>query len=29
MLEAILEGDAGVARHRMRRHLDALMPWWH
>lgn len=29
ILEAILAGDAGVARHRMRRHLDTLMPWWH
>ncbi|TQM11373.1 FadR/GntR family transcriptional regulator [Pseudonocardia kunmingensis] len=29
ILTAILDGDAGVARHRMRRHLDALTPWWH
>ncbi|MEV6507301.1 FCD domain-containing protein [Streptomyces sp. NPDC051642] len=29
ILDAIVEGDAGVARHRMRRHLDALIPWWH
>ncbi|KPI18923.1 GntR domain protein [Actinobacteria bacterium OK074] len=29
ILDAILQQDAGVARHRMRRHLDALMPWWH
>lgn len=29
ILEAILQADAGVARHRMRRHLDTLMPWWH
>lgn len=29
ILDAILEGDAGVARHRMRRHLDALIPWRH
>lgn len=29
ILDAILDGDAGVARHRMRRHLDALTPWWH
>ncbi|ADJ48878.1 GntR family transcriptional regulator [Amycolatopsis mediterranei S699] len=29
ILDAILVGDAGVARHRMRRHLDALIPWWH
>ncbi|MFG2959086.1 FadR/GntR family transcriptional regulator [Streptomyces sp. NPDC048291] len=29
ILDAIVQGDAGVARHRMRRHLDALIPWWH
>jgi len=29
ILDAITQGDAGVARHRMRRHLDALIPWWH
>jgi DNA-binding FadR family transcriptional regulator len=29
ILDAIVAGDAGVARHRMRRHLDTLMPWWH
>jgi DNA-binding FadR family transcriptional regulator len=29
IFDAILQGDAGVARHRMRRHLDALIPWWH
>ncbi|MFJ1969464.1 FadR/GntR family transcriptional regulator [Streptomyces sp. NPDC087903] len=29
VLDAILEGDAGLARHRMRRHLDALISWWH
>ncbi|MET9491234.1 FCD domain-containing protein [Nocardia sp. NPDC006630] len=29
ILDAIRQGDVGVARHRMRRHLDALMPWWH
>ena len=29
ILDAIVQGDAGVARHRMRRHLDTLMPWWH
>ncbi|MGW7544207.1 FadR/GntR family transcriptional regulator [Streptomyces sp. NPDC054770] len=29
ILDAIVQGDTGVARHRMRRHLDALMPWWH
>ncbi len=29
ILDAIQRGDAGMARHRMRRHLDALTPWWH
>ncbi|WP_433761366.1 FadR/GntR family transcriptional regulator [Nocardia sp. CA-135398] len=29
ILDAIIQGDAGIARHRMRRHLDALTPWWH
>ncbi|GAA3526973.1 FCD domain-containing protein [Amycolatopsis ultiminotia] len=29
ILDAVLAGDSGVARHRMRRHLDALTPWWH
>ncbi|WP_460062943.1 FadR/GntR family transcriptional regulator [Streptomyces sp. YKOK-I1] len=29
ILDAVVQGDAGVARHRMRRHLDALIPWWH
>lgn len=29
ILDAIVQGDAGIARHRMRRHLDALAPWWH
>ncbi|MBE9373305.1 FadR family transcriptional regulator [Saccharopolyspora sp. HNM0983] len=29
ILDAITDGDTGVARHRMRRHLDALSPWWH
>jgi DNA-binding FadR family transcriptional regulator len=29
ILAAILEGDEGLARHRMRRHLEALTPWWH
>lgn len=28
ILAAILDGDEGVARHRMRRHLEALAPWW-
>ncbi|MGW5715184.1 FadR/GntR family transcriptional regulator [Amycolatopsis sp. NPDC003865] len=29
IFDAIRQGDAGVARHRMRRHLEALIPWWH
>ncbi len=29
ILEAIRRGDVGVARHRMRHHLEALLPWWH
>jgi DNA-binding FadR family transcriptional regulator len=29
ILDAILAGDEGLARHRMRRHLAALTPWWH
>jgi DNA-binding FadR family transcriptional regulator len=29
ILRAILDGDEGVARHRMRHHLEALTPWWH
>lgn len=29
ILDAILQGDPEIARHRMRRHLDALIPWWH
>ncbi|MEU6200755.1 FCD domain-containing protein [Streptomyces sp. NPDC047061] len=29
ILDAIGQGDAALARHRMRRHLDALIPWWH
>ena len=29
ILDAIRAGDAGLARHRMRRHLDALSHWWH
>ncbi|WP_067672827.1 FadR/GntR family transcriptional regulator [Nocardia miyunensis] len=28
ILDAILRGDAGIARHRMRRHLDTLTPGW-
>jgi DNA-binding FadR family transcriptional regulator len=27
--EAVLAGDEGIARHRMRRHLSALTEWWH
>jgi DNA-binding FadR family transcriptional regulator len=27
--EALLAGDEGLARHRMRRHLAALPAWWH
>uniref|UniRef100_UPI001C68CE66 FadR/GntR family transcriptional regulator n=1 Tax=Pseudonocardia pini TaxID=2758030 RepID=UPI001C68CE66 len=29
ILDALLEGDTGVARHRMRRHLAALTAWYH
>ncbi|MET7335411.1 FCD domain-containing protein [Nonomuraea sp. NPDC005650] len=29
ILSAILQKDAVLARHRMRRHLEALIPWWH
>lgn len=29
ILAAVLDGDAGLARHRMRRHLEALTRWWH
>jgi DNA-binding FadR family transcriptional regulator len=29
IMEAILDGDESVARHRMRRHLEALTAWWH
>jgi len=28
IIEAILSGDAPLARRRMRRHLDALTAWW-
>ncbi|SHN39902.1 FadR/GntR family transcriptional regulator [Cryptosporangium aurantiacum] len=27
--EAVLAGDEGLARHRMRRHLTAVTEWWH
>jgi DNA-binding FadR family transcriptional regulator len=29
ILDAILAGDTGLARHRMRRHLEAVTTWWH
>ncbi|MEU7814026.1 FCD domain-containing protein [Pseudonocardia sp. NPDC049154] len=29
ILEAMVAGDDGVARHRMRRHLEALTTWYH
>jgi DNA-binding FadR family transcriptional regulator len=29
ILDAIVSGDAVLARHRMRRHLQALTSWWH
>jgi DNA-binding FadR family transcriptional regulator len=29
IMKALLEGDEGVARHRMRRHLEALTAWYH
>lgn len=29
LVEAILDGDEGLAQHRMRRHLEALSAWWH
>ncbi|HVW42427.1 MAG TPA: FCD domain-containing protein [Amycolatopsis sp.] len=29
ILEALLAGDEGLARHRMRRHLEALTAWYH
>lgn len=28
ILEAIVNGDASIARHRSRRHLEALSSWW-
>jgi DNA-binding FadR family transcriptional regulator len=27
--EAVVSGDEGLARHRMRRHLAAMTEWWH
>lgn len=29
ILDAVLSGDAELAQHRMRRHLQALTHWWH
>jgi DNA-binding FadR family transcriptional regulator len=29
IVEAVLAGDRGLARHRMTRHLNALPAWWH
>jgi DNA-binding FadR family transcriptional regulator len=29
LVEAILAGDRGLARHRMTRHLDAVSSWWY
>jgi DNA-binding FadR family transcriptional regulator len=29
ILDAIVAGDGCLARHRMRRHLAKLSPWWH
>jgi len=29
IVDAIVQGDEGLARHRMRRHLEALTAWWH
>lgn len=29
ILDAVVAGDTGLARHRMRRHLQALDTWWH
>jgi DNA-binding FadR family transcriptional regulator len=28
ILAAIVEGDLPLARHRMHRHLEALVDWW-
>lgn len=28
IIEAIIDGDASIARHRSRRHLEALSSWW-
>jgi DNA-binding FadR family transcriptional regulator len=29
IVAAVLDGDDGLAQHRMRRHLQALTVWWH
>jgi DNA-binding FadR family transcriptional regulator len=29
ILDAIVDGDAGLARGRMRKHLNAVLSWWH
>lgn len=29
ILDAIVAGDAGLARGRMRKHLNAVLSWWH
>ncbi len=29
IVEAVVAGDAALARHRMRRHLEAATEWWH
>jgi DNA-binding FadR family transcriptional regulator len=29
IVDAVLAGDPGLARHRMTRHLEALTPWFH
>jgi DNA-binding FadR family transcriptional regulator len=29
ILQAVLDGDVPLARHRMHRHLEALDAWWH
>jgi DNA-binding FadR family transcriptional regulator len=28
IIEAIAQGDDSLARHRIRRHLDAAASWW-
>jgi len=29
IVEALLNRDAALARHRLSRHLDAMTDWWH